>query len=277
MGLLPALCPGEEKEHLTDISDSSFVRSQYGTSANLNARIDLHALYSTNPYGWFRWVLDQLELPHKGRLLELGCGSAAFWSSNRDALPFALRVTLTDLSPGMVARARKKLATQEGPLFAFCVADAQAIPFPAECFDILVANHMLYHVPNRERAYTEILRVLKPGGRFCATTIGVSHMQELEDMLIGSAANYPYSQVPSFSLENAGTELSRHFEDVCMSRYDDSLEVTAIAPLADYVASSGRLTSEELARFSAAAAEQLSAKGSIHITKDSGIFTARKG
>ncbi len=50
--------------------------------------------------------------------------------------------------------------------------DAQSIPFEDETFDAVIANHMLYHVPDRPKAIAEIKRVLKPGGRLIATTIG---------------------------------------------------------------------------------------------------------
>ena len=47
---------------------------QYKDSGNLEARFQLHERYSTNKYGWHRWVFDQLRVPRDGRVLELGCG-----------------------------------------------------------------------------------------------------------------------------------------------------------------------------------------------------------
>ena len=55
---------------------------QYRDSGNLKARIALHSRFSTNPYGWFRWVFDHLDLPPQNRLLELGCGAGDLWVEN---------------------------------------------------------------------------------------------------------------------------------------------------------------------------------------------------
>ena len=45
---------------MKDLSDRSLTAAQYRSSANLAARMRLHTLYSTNPYGWQRWVFDHL-------------------------------------------------------------------------------------------------------------------------------------------------------------------------------------------------------------------------
>ena len=46
--------------------------------------------------------------------------------------------------------------------FAYEIIDAQAIPYGTQRFDIVIANHMLYHVPDRAQAIAEMRRVLKP-------------------------------------------------------------------------------------------------------------------
>jgi hypothetical protein len=56
------------------IIDAEYLRKEYQNATNLNARIRLHQRFSLNPYGWMRWVLDQLDLPPLCRILELGCG-----------------------------------------------------------------------------------------------------------------------------------------------------------------------------------------------------------
>jgi ubiquinone/menaquinone biosynthesis C-methylase UbiE len=85
------------------------VESQYRDASNLNARIALHERFSTNAYGWQRWVFDQLELPPDARVLELGCGTGKLWVENRDRTPEGWDVTLTDASPGMLREARRNL------------------------------------------------------------------------------------------------------------------------------------------------------------------------
>ena len=53
------------------------------------------------------------------------------------------------------------------------------LPFEADTFDAVVANHMLYHVPDRAQALAEMQRVLKPGGQVYLATNGLAHLREL--------------------------------------------------------------------------------------------------
>ena len=55
---------------------------QYRNASNLNARIRLHARFSSNQYGWMPWVFDQLDLSPDSHILELGCGSGDLWLEN---------------------------------------------------------------------------------------------------------------------------------------------------------------------------------------------------
>ena len=56
----------------------------------------------------------------------------------------------------------------------FAVMDAQAIEAEDSSFDLVIANHILYHVPDRRKALSEIHRVLKIGGRAVMTANGPS-------------------------------------------------------------------------------------------------------
>ncbi len=51
------------------------VRAQFEDPDNLKARITLHEKFSINPYGWQRWIFDQLVLPPVCKVLELGSGT----------------------------------------------------------------------------------------------------------------------------------------------------------------------------------------------------------
>ena len=89
------------------------------------------------------------------RVLEVGCGTANVWRENAERVPSDVALVLTDLSPGMLGEARARLSgTPLAPEFR--EADAQSLPFADESFDLVVANHMLYHVPDRARALAEI-------------------------------------------------------------------------------------------------------------------------
>jgi len=258
------------------------IRTQYSSDKNLNARIALHARFSTNTYGWQRWAFDHLTLPNTARILELGCGPGGLWTANRDSLPAGWEVVLTDFSPGMAATAKESLR-DVAAFIAFAVADAQTIPARTDTFDSIIANHMLYHVPDRGRALAEMRRVLKPEGRIFATTVGELHMKEIWDLVAPyvpdiHARTRKVSQ--GFTLENGGQQLEIVFTDVARYDYEDALEVTEVRPIIDYIKSSNTLMGCTLAPNEWAAvrrkiAAHIEVKGSFHIRKASGMFVAR--
>ena len=155
---------------LTD-EQKYLLEHQYHNASNLNARIYLNEHFSTNPYSWQRWVFDQLHVPAHGRVLELGSGSAALWLQNSERIPENWDITLSDFAPGMLLEAEEKLSELQRP-FAFQSIDIQSIPFENEQFNAVIANFMLHHVPDRERAFAEVCRVLKPDGHFYTATMG---------------------------------------------------------------------------------------------------------
>lgn len=131
--------------------DQSYLREvQYRDPAKLAARANLHVRYRTAVKPWFPWVAHQIAWPAEGGVLEVGCGAGWLWAEAADHLPPGLRLTLTDLSPGMVDVAMER-ATGTGRYGAVAgqVADAQDLPFADASFDVGVANHMLYHVDRK--------------------------------------------------------------------------------------------------------------------------------
>ena len=96
--------------------------------------------------------------------LEIGCGTG-FFLLNLMQGGIARRGTVTDLSPGMVEVATRNAAAL-GLDVDGRVADAETIPMPDASVDLVVGHAVLHHIPDVERAFREMLRVLKPGGRF---------------------------------------------------------------------------------------------------------------
>lgn len=261
------------------IADPSYVNRQYRDASHLNARIRLHQQFSTNQYGWQRWLFDQFKLTSPSRILELGCGPGDLWLENSDRIPAGSEVILSDLSPGMVAQARHNLREGHFP-FQFMHIDAQSIPFAESSFDLVIASHMLYHVPDRARALSEIRRLLKPAGCFFASTIGHDHLKELKDLVARFDPQLnAWGSLPadSFTLENGAAQLEACFAEVALHRYPDALLVTDASLLSDYIAS-GRLelTPGQRKDLAAFVEQALAASaGRLKITKDSGLFEAR--
>jgi ubiquinone/menaquinone biosynthesis C-methylase UbiE len=271
------------------LSDPDFVAGQYRDASNLEARIALHRRFSAGEKPLPRWIFEQLDLPPDARILELGCGPGQLWSENEERIPDGWTVTLTDASPGMVRAARERLGPDRR--MAFRVADAQDIPFRDGAFDAVIANHMLYHVPDMPRALSEVVRVLSPGGCLYAATNGECHMRELGPMRHVLDPSHPPDAATKepigFSLENGAAQLSQWFLEVSLRRYEDALVVTEAAPLVEYLLSGASADaavretgSEELARRAPMLRklldEKLAERGEIRITKDSGLFVARR-
>lgn len=267
---------------ITRFTDPNYLKtSQYRDSSNLDARAVIHERFSTNPYGWFNWVFDSLsKLSHNVNILELGCGPGYMWKECSQRIPASWMIILSDLSPGMLDAARQNLAVT-GRRFNFEQIDAQEIPYPDETFDVLIANHMLYHVPDRKKALSEMRRVLKTGGRFFITTVGDRHLQEISAWLSrakGTDKSLSRFTQP-FLLENGLEQLQEFFSRVEMSRYDDNLRVTEVEPIMAYIRSGIRaveFSDAEMAKIEKELNEQLEQDGEIFITKDSGLFKCFK-
>ena len=265
---------------MSKVTDQSYLKhEQYRDASNLNARIALHQRFGTAPIGWHEWVFDQLDLPPHARILEIGCGPGRLWVQNLDRVPAGWEITLSDFSPGMVEQARQNLAASGHP-FAFEQIDAQAIPSPDGSFDAVIANHVLYHVPDRTKAYAEVRRILKPGGLFYAATNGRGHMRqvmELEDRLDIAGGVKGFAAAADFFLENGEAELAAWFPNVTLRVQEDALLVTEVQPLCDYVLSitdGSGLPSGALDRLRDAVEAEIISRGAFRIDKASGLFIA---
>lgn len=259
------------------IADPQYVANQYRNASNLNVRIRLHQRFSTNQYGWPRWIFDQLSLPPRCRVLELGCGPGDLWRENSSRIPAGWKVALSDSSLGMLRQATGGLNSNH-PL-QFCVIDAQSIPMGTESFDAVIANFMLYHVPDKPKALAEVQRILKPDGRFYAATVGERHLQEISALVSRfdpQLASWREQLSDSFTLENGAAQLAGGFADTELRRYEDSLVVTEAAPLVSYIVS-GRvgLSADEQSALASFVEQELQVHGGkLHITKDVGVFVA---
>ena len=266
---------------MSKFTDQQYLKTdQYRDSSNLDARVEIHRRFSTNSYGWMNWVFDHIfALPVNAKILELGCGPAYLWKENASRIPSAWDITLSDLSSGMLDSAWRNLVVT-GRAYNFKEIDAQSIPFADETFDAVIANHMLYHVPDKAKALTEIKRVLKTGGRFFATTVGDNHLKEITNWFRQIHKSEVWDSFANlFTLENGLSQLQPVFPNVTLSRYEDSLHVTELEPLVAYFRSgirAGELSDEEFAKLQVDLEKELKEKGRIFITKDSGLFEAVK-
>jgi len=202
------------------LDDPELVRRQYATEDGLAVRRDSQLRFLEGPNA-FDVALEAVRRANPARVLEVGCGMGEFAERIADA---GAEVVATDLSPRMV-----ELAGRRG--LDARIADVQALPFADGEFDCAVANWMLYHVPDLDRALGELRRVLRSGGTLVATTIGREHMADVW-RLVGFGV--PLRQ---FSRESGEELLSRHFARVERQDVDATLVFPDEAALHRYVGS----------------------------------------
>lgn len=254
------------------------IAEQYKNTMNLEARMKLHELYSTNAQGWFNWLFAQLKFAGVYRLLEIGCGNGALWSNQ----PINLRnreIFLSDVSSGMVEEVREKL----GKEFNCIVVDCAKIPFKDTYFDSIVANHVLFYLQDIHQGLEEIHRVMRKEGMLYCSTYGKNHMKEINELVKEFDKRITLSQThlyDRFGLENGKTILNNYFSKVEIVLYDDELAVSEIQPLIDYILSchgnQNEILSSRLNEFRSFLMNKMNENGHIKITKEAGLFICQK-
>ena len=101
-----------------------------------------------------------------GRLLEVPVGTGILTMPLYQTLPGA-DVTCLDYSPDMMAQAREKAERMGLKNVSFRQGDVGALPFDDASFDAVLSLNGFHAFPDKEAAYREVFRVLKPGGMFC--------------------------------------------------------------------------------------------------------------
>ncbi len=109
-------------------------------------------------------------------VLDLGSATGSMGQALRRRFKRAHVVSL-DLSGAMLTEARRKKSWLSRA--SFVQADAEFLPFAEGTFDLVVANQLLPWLPDPQRAFTEVARILKKGGIFAFAGLGPDSLQEL--------------------------------------------------------------------------------------------------
>ncbi len=268
--------------------EREYVAAQYRRDDNLNKRISIHD-YSTAKEPFYTWMRRKLCLEPGMKILDIGCGNAAFWQSAAPALPEGLEIHLVDYSAGMLESARNTMESildaYPGKKLRFVLdrRDAAKFSYPVKGFDRIMANHMLYHINRESRLdlYRRIDDLLSASGIFSCSLIGRRHMEELHTLV---REYYPDIRIPSDSfdiwLETVREELSGFFDVLEVEEHENDLLVPQARLVLDYAASysaqAKEIVTADRERFLKRAEERMTTDGCMYIHKSTGLAICRK-
>jgi SAM-dependent methyltransferase len=281
---------------------SQHAQSQYtNTSARLAARLAIHN-WNTYPQNWFSWARDRI--PQSGLdVLEVGAGTGQLWlepssaaASSASPSPSSTEstsksseddkdrstdkpksLTLTDFSPAMCAELEK--VRIPGVPISVQQAGAEHLPFDDSSFDVVVANHMLYHVDSPDAALCEFRRVLRPNGTLVVALNGMDHLDEL--LGLGERVGRPSTirNRARITAENARGQIEKYFADVSEERFPGAFEVGSVKPVVEYLGSLDErpLGEEQVGIVREVVGEAIERDGVFRVKKNMVLFKGGKG
>ena len=257
-------------------ADRAFLRgSQYKTDANLAARQSIYA-YQHPRIDLAARVLDLAAPARSDIIVDVGCGNGMYLAelARRGC---AGRVLGVDLSFGMLAAARDRVP---GAAVALASADATALPLRDSVAGLVLAPHMLYHVPDPADALRELRRVTRPGGRVVIVLNGPDHLRELRAAVAAARGADPAAMGERVRLDDGESLARSFFPQVTRHDFVAQLRVPGPGPIADYARSMSGTSHEadpERVAETVAADFPRTAEGHYVITSHSGCLVGEVG
>ena len=264
-------------------TDQTHLKSlSYKTQDKLNLRILTHKKYTQPQVDFTRWVMDAIPWQGNEVVLDVGCGSGNYVDLGQ---AYGRAYFAGDLSPGM-------LRGVAHPGLIRVNLDAQRLPFAADSADVILANHMIYHIPDQEAALAEFQRALRPNGRLLAATNSEHTMTELRQLTPRALARLGAEPIVfqdvatgGFTLENGRALLQLHFSQVARHDLPAALIFPETQPVLDYINSSrdwhesklpaGMSWGDLLAAIGQILDEHIAQHGAFRVNKLSGLFVCQ--
>ena len=170
------------------------------------------------------WGMSHLPQTEPSKILELGCGGGRNAGELSNRFPSA-KVTAIDYSEVSVAKSKEynkdliasgRMSVKQG--------DVSDLRLPIDTYDIATAFETIYFWPGLEKCFTEVYRVLKPGGVFMIVneSDGMDDTSLKFEKIIDGMKCYTIEQIKS-ALKAAG------FSEVTSDHYDGKPWITVIA------------------------------------------------
>jgi SAM-dependent methyltransferase len=242
-----AVRTGMKRKPMLPANNPNAVSQMYASDEALLVRQEIHDRYSNPPVDFVAWAMNCVDWRGDEHILDIGSGPGRWYKFIEGRLPDTTYYGI-DLHPGML---RNHPNTSHVSL-----ADVQTLPFPDHAFDVVMANHMLFHVQDIDAALQECRRVLKPGGIFMATTNSVHNMPELQvlirravTLLVPPGTTHipvPLPHTDLFTLESGTRQLSRYFYAVVRYDLPSALVFPSVEPLLAYLESTRSVREPQL-------------------------------
>ena len=219
----------------------------YATDRNLRICEDVHARYSVPQVDFPQWTLDTITWSGNETVLDIGAGTGSHYARLIQAQP-DINYYALDLSPHL-------LHCHPCTADRMIQGDAMRLPYADNSFDLVMANHVLYHLNDIDTCLKDIKRVLKPEGRLLATTDSLHSLPELQVLIRraivllsenGARVSPPALPCDAFALENGTRILSHHFYAVVRHDLPCQLIFDDIDPAIEYLDSMRDLRQDDL-------------------------------
>ncbi len=256
------------------------LQDHYATDDNLRKRASIFEyLVATGPQPQ---LVDLFDWAPTATVLDIGCGNG-MWTAiaaQRTTGP----VVGLDSSKGMLAAVAARPER-----IAAVLADAQRLPLRDDSVDVVLAAWVLYHLPDKVAALSEIRRVLRPNGRFIASTNSADVLPTLDDTFrrcveeVAGHAVERWIEPLDFTIENGASVLREHFGSVELISNESTFEIPLADPIITFAESlRGPISAEvgdgfDFDAFLAALERALDARlasGAIRFTRRIGFFVA---
>ncbi|MEK7015536.1 MULTISPECIES: class I SAM-dependent methyltransferase [Bacillus] len=218
-----------------DCEKMNDVKRQYNVSSHLQTRIDTHKHFEEKRVNVDEVVIEHLQLQGEEKILEVGCANGKFLSLLQTN-GHKGHLTGFDQSETMLSE-----AAITNNMIEWKLGDASKLPFEANCYDWVIARHMLYHMKDVEKTIQGFHKIIRPGGALLATTNSKVSLPRIDEMcnkmLVAFDLPKTSPSAAPFCLENGKELLQSVFPTVEETIIHNALVFHHATPIVNYISS----------------------------------------